>query len=169
MYVKSSYFGDGFQCIKYIQYIIITLKFFIAQYFYPRSPTGIVVVPCVRPSVCPAACLSDHPERRYRSNSLRISAIGLKFGGVVHINNKHICKMAMFGQYLCVPRHFEISHDRFGLGLRDSLSLRTLWGLVMFTLLGGVLSQWCIIGKKFLSQGYIFLPKSLAKGLAFWC
>ena len=37
----------------------------------------------VRPSVCPSVSLSV-PERRYRSNSLRISDISLHFGGIMH-------------------------------------------------------------------------------------
>ena len=43
-----------------------------------------------RPSVCPAVCLHVGPERRCRPNSLRISAIGLKFGGMVHSTVKQI-------------------------------------------------------------------------------
>ena len=43
-------------------------------------------------------------------NLLGISAIGLKFGGMVHSMMKQIAmKMAMLGQFLCIPRNFEIS------------------------------------------------------------
>ena len=59
--------------------------------FYPQlpsAPTGIVVGNCVHPSVCPAVCPSVHPsvhpEWHSCFNSLRISAISLKFGGMMH-------------------------------------------------------------------------------------
>ena len=61
----------------------------VSCHFYPRpqsAPTGIVVVHCVRPSVRP----SVHPEGRYRSNPLRILAISLKSGGMMHSTMKRI-------------------------------------------------------------------------------
>ena len=42
------------------------------------------------PSFRPSACPPVRPERRYRSNFLRISAIGLKFGGMMHSTMKQI-------------------------------------------------------------------------------
>ena len=91
-------------------------------YMYPM---GIVVGHCVRPSVC--------LERRYRSNSLRISAISLKFGGIMHSTIEQIdIKIAMLGNFLRVPWNFEIFHDRFlWPGLTDditTLTLLTHWG-----------------------------------------
>ena len=50
------------------------------------GPTGIVVGHCVRPSVR----LSVRPERRSRSNSLRISANIPKFGGMMHSTMEQI-------------------------------------------------------------------------------
>ena len=47
---------------------------------------GIVVVPSVRPPAHPSVRPSVHPERRYHSIVLKISAIGLKFGGMRHSN-----------------------------------------------------------------------------------
>ena len=45
-------------------------------------------------SVCPSVCLSVgpsvHPEWRHCSNSLRISAISLKFGGMMHSTMEQI-------------------------------------------------------------------------------
>ena len=38
----------------------------------------------VRPSVSPSVCLYVRPERTYRSNSLRISAVSPKCGGMMH-------------------------------------------------------------------------------------
>ena len=59
--------------------------------YYPRpplAPMGIFVGHCIRPSVrlsvCPSVSLSVRPERRYRFNSLRISAFSLTFGGMMH-------------------------------------------------------------------------------------
>ena len=37
-----------------------------------------------------SACPSVRPERRYRSNSLRNSAIGLKFGEAMHSTMKQV-------------------------------------------------------------------------------
>ena len=42
----------------------------------------IVVLPCARPSF--------RPERRYHSISVRISVIGLEFGGMVHNTIKQV-------------------------------------------------------------------------------
>ena len=62
---------------------------------------------CVRSSVCPS--VSVRPERRYRSNSLRISAISLKFRGMMPSTMEQMkIKMVMLGQFLRVPRNFEI-------------------------------------------------------------
>ena len=58
------------------------------------GPTGIIVVHCVRPPVRPSVrlpvCPPVRPERRSRSNSLRITAIDLKLGGMMHSTMKHI-------------------------------------------------------------------------------
>ena len=70
-------------------------------------------------SVCPPT----RPKRRYRSNSLRISAISLTFGGMMH-NTMEQITLLMLGQLLRVPRNFEIFHDRlFWPGLRDDVTL----------------------------------------------
>ena len=64
--------------------------------FCPRPPSaqmGIVVGHCVRStgrlSVRPPVYPSVRPERHYRSNSLRISALSLKFGGMIAVQNGH--------------------------------------------------------------------------------
>ena len=67
----------------------------------PAAPTGILVGHCDRPS--------GHPERRYRSNYLRISAINRKFGGMMHSTVGQIAmRMVMSGQFLRVPRNFSM-------------------------------------------------------------
>ena len=43
-----------------------------------------------RRSLRPGVCLSVRPERRYRSNSLGISTISLKFGGMMHSTMEQI-------------------------------------------------------------------------------
>ena len=74
------------------------------------DPTGIVVGHCVRPAVCP----SVRPERRSRSNSLRISLSAWNLVGWCTVPwSRSLFKMAMLGQFLHVPRNFEIFHDRF--------------------------------------------------------
>ena len=45
---------------------------------------GIVVGHCVRPTGRLSVRPSVRPERRYVSNSLRISGISLKLGGMMH-------------------------------------------------------------------------------------
>ena len=50
----------------------------------PSAPTGISVGHCVRPSV--------RPERHYHFNSLRISAVSLKFGGMMHSTMDQIAR-----------------------------------------------------------------------------
>ena len=49
-----------------------------------------------------------------------ISDTGLKFGRVMHITMKQIT--ASLGQFFCIPRNFEIFHDKFGPGLRKDVS-----------------------------------------------
>ena len=56
-------------------------------------------------------------------NSLRILAIGLKFGGMMHSTVKQLLfKMAMLSQFLHVPWNLEIFHDLLGQGLRDDVT-----------------------------------------------
>ena len=91
------------------------LQYGLTVVFNPRPPsvpTGIIVVSCI-PNI--------HPERCYCSKSLRISTISLKFGGMVHSTIKH-----MLGQFLCIPRNFEVFHDRLGPGLGDGVTALTL-------------------------------------------
>ena len=68
------------------------------QYCYPWLPlalTGILVASCISLSFC----LSIHPEwPSYCSNSLRISDIGLKFGGVMY-STIMLFKMAMLSHF----------------------------------------------------------------------
>ena len=52
------------------------------------------------------------------------------------------CKMAMLGQFLCVPRNFEIFHDRLGPDLRNYITTLTLLG---FQLLAWNLVGWCTV------------------------
>ena len=66
----------------------------------------------MRPSIC--------PKRRYRSNSLRVSVMGLKLGGMMHSTMKQIAIQNGYAMaILCVSQNFEIFHDRLGPGLRD--------------------------------------------------
>ena len=56
----------------------------------------------------PPVCLSAHPERHSHSNSLRISAIGLKFGGMMHSAGSARCLPGpmfptLWYQSLCFP------------------------------------------------------------------
>ena len=55
---------------------------FITHAWPPSTPTGIDISHCVHPSV--------RPEIHYHSNSLRISAISIIFGGMMHSNMKPI-------------------------------------------------------------------------------
>ena len=76
----------------------------------------------MRPSIRPKR------ERGYRSNSLRISAIGLKLGGRCTVTwSRSLFKMAMLCQFLCVSQNFEIFYDRLGPGLRDDDSYYETW------------------------------------------
>ena len=61
---------------------------------------------------------SIRPKRRYRSNSLRISVMGLKLSGMMHSTMK-LFKMAMLCQFLCDSQNFEIFYDSLVPGLRD--------------------------------------------------
>ena len=104
---------------------------------YPRSPSapiGIVVGHCVRSyvgrSVCLSVCLSVRPsvrlsvcpERRFRCNSLRSSAISLKVGGTMHGADRYLkWTWHMDDQFGRVPRKLEIFHDFFP-GLRDDVT-----------------------------------------------
>ena len=62
----------------------------------PSAPTGIVVVPCIRPPVRPTVCRPE--RRRYHSYSLRISPIGLKYGRVMHSDMKEIAIQDGYGR-----------------------------------------------------------------------
>ena len=93
----------------------------------PSAPPGIVVHAPVRPFVPLSVRLSVRRPRRYRSNSLRILAIGLKFGEMIHSNMKQIAfKMAKLGQFSRVPQNFEYFHDTLGPGLRNNINATTL-------------------------------------------
>ena len=80
-------------------------RWILLSFYYPRqpsAPTGIDVGHCLHPSV--------RPERHYHSNSLRISAISLKFGGWCTLTwSRLLYKMVMLSQFLRIPRHFEMS------------------------------------------------------------
>ena len=62
----------------------ISMPMDIVVILLPSAPTGFDVGHCVHPFV--------RPERHYHSNFLRISAISLKFGGMMHSNMKQIVK-----------------------------------------------------------------------------
>ena len=71
------------------------------------------VIPSVRPSVWPSVCPSVCSERRSGSNSLRISVISPNLVEWCTVAwNRSLFKMAMLGQFLRVPRNFEIFHER---------------------------------------------------------
>ena len=56
----------------------------------PSALTGIAVGHCVRPSVRPSVLPFVRPERQSRCNSSRISAIRLKFSGMMHSTMEQI-------------------------------------------------------------------------------
>ena len=77
---------------------------------------GIVVIPCVRPSV--------RSERHYGSNSLKILAVNPKFGGMMHSTGRWSrlqFKMAILGQFLHISWNFEIS----------MIGLDQVWGMTL--------------------------------------
>ena len=85
----------------------------------------------IRPSVCLPARLSRHmsvySERHYHSNSLRLSAIGLNFGGIMHNTLKqNAAKNGRAQPILPVPRNFKIFHIRLGPGMTDDVTALTL-------------------------------------------
>ena len=66
-------------------------------------------------SMCLSICPSVHSERHYGCNSSRISAINLKFGGMMHSFgwwSRLQFKMAILDQFLHISWNFEIFHDR---------------------------------------------------------
>ena len=75
--------------------------------------------------MCPSLCPSVRSKGHYGSNSLRISAINLKFGGMMHSTgwwSRLQFKMAILGQFLHISWNFEIFHDRLRPGLRDDIT-----------------------------------------------
>ena len=60
----------------------------------PLAPTGIVISHCIRPfahtSIHLSVCPSVRPECHYQINSLMISTISLKFGGMMHSTMEQI-------------------------------------------------------------------------------
>ena len=90
-------------------------------------------------SSCTSARPSIHLERRHRSNSLRISAISLKCGGVMY---RLLFRMVMLGQFLRVPRNFEIFYDRIGPVLMDDVTALTP---CEFQLSAWHLVGWCTV------------------------
>ena len=73
-------------------------------------------------------------------NSLRISTIGLKFGGMILGNIKY-CKIGLIVQCLCVPHDFEVVHDMI---MRYMIAMLPLW-LSGFQLLAWNYLWWCIL------------------------
>ena len=90
-------------------------------------------------SSCTSARPSIHLERRHRPNSLRISAISLKCGGVMY---RLLFRMVMLGQFLRVPRNFEIFYDRIGPVLMDDVTALTP---CEFQLSAWHLVGWCTV------------------------
>ena len=92
----------------------------------PSTLMGIVIVPCHdasgRPSVPLSVCVSILND--VTALTLRISAISLKFGGVMH-SSRSLSKMAMLGWFLHIPQNFEIFHDRLGPGLGNDITSPT--------------------------------------------
>ena len=82
----------------------------------PRAaigPTGIVVGHCGWPSVHLAGQPSVRLSVPNDIPSWRILVISLKFIGMIHSTMDQMAiEMAMLSQLLCVPRNFEIFHDR---------------------------------------------------------
>ena len=111
--------GSGWARVWYFQSrkcILIYRPFYTGPFFFyswpPSAPLGIVVA-----CGCPAVRLSVRSERRYRSNSFKDFSyrpeICLGWCTV-----RPLFKMAILGQFLRVPRSFEIFHDRLGPGPR---------------------------------------------------
>ena len=68
-------------------------------------------------SACPSLCPWVRPERRYHPNSLRIAAIGLKFGGMTHSTMRQVAIQNGYVQLILRrPRNFENFYDRIGPG-----------------------------------------------------
>ena len=84
---------------------------------------------------------SVHPERLYRSNSLKISVIGLGFDGMMHSIMKQ-SNRAKLGQLLSVSRKFHVFLDKFWPGLGDDITASTLYG---FHLLAWKMLGWCSV------------------------
>ena len=82
-------------------------------------------------------------EQHYHSNSIRISAICLKLGVVMHSTMEQITiKMALLGQFLYVPQNFEIFHGMLGPGLREDVTTLTVEGS---QLSAWNLVEWCTV------------------------
>ena len=86
------------------------------------------ICPSVRPSIRPSACPSVRPNRSSRSNSLRISAISLKFGGMMHSTMEQIAILNDHAwTILWAPQNYPFFYDRlFRPGLRDDATALTL-------------------------------------------
>ena len=69
-----SYWRSWWACCTLTRYSFLPSAAISAKEYYRHS---------MCPSVCPAVCLSLHPEWHHHSNSLRISAISLKFVGMM--------------------------------------------------------------------------------------
>ena len=95
--------------------------------FLPSAAIDIVVGYCVRPSLCPSVRPSVRPERRSHSNSLRISAISLNFGRMMHSNIQQIAIWNVYAQSIFV-RSTELWNfqNRLGPGPTDDVTLSTL-------------------------------------------
>ena len=93
------------------------------------------VLSSVIASVCPSVCPSVRPERHYRSDSLRISVISLKFVGMMHSTTEQIVV-----PFCACSTEFKIFHDRlFWPGLWDDVTILTLSGLQV--------SAWNLVGR----------------------
>ena len=94
----------------YLQTCVILYK--ICKNFYPRpqsAPTGIVVSHCICPSICPSVCLSiPNDVTALTLYGFQVSAWNL-VGWCTVPWSRSLFKMAMLGQFLRIPRNFEIS------------------------------------------------------------
>ena len=115
------------------------MYFTLNCYRRPRALSSFHAPVCL--SVSLSCRLSVRPEKRCHSNSLRISAIGLKLDVWCTVEwSKSLFETAVLGQLLRVPRYFETAYDRLVPGLRNGVAALTIWE---FQLSAWNLVQWC--------------------------
>ena len=117
-----------FLAARSVKSVFLDVNVSITLWFSPSATIdlmGIVIGHCI--------CLSVRPEGRYRSNSLRISAISLNLVGWCTVPwSRLLRKMAMLSQFLHVPRNFANFNDRLGPGRWNWGNHIMAWNLVLW-------------------------------------